>query len=55
MQVMGARMSMVCKRTLLFHLTPLWEGSKRVRSGGMRKVGVGGCVRTSKMVRPIVV
>ena len=30
------------------------EGSKRVRSGGMKVVGVGGCVRRFQIVRPIV-
>ena len=51
--VMGARMSVVCKRHLLFHLTPLWEGSRRVRSCDVRQVGVGGCVMISKMLRQI--
>ncbi len=52
-QVMGARMSVVCKRHLLFHLTPLCEESQRVRSCDVRQVGVGGCVMNSKMLRPI--
>ena len=54
LQVTGARASAVCKRILLFHLTPRWGGSRRVRSGGMKVVGVGGCVRRFEIVRPIV-
>ena len=52
MQVIGARASAVCKRILLFHLTPLCEERRRLRIVGVILVGVGECVRTSMMMRP---
>ena len=54
MLVIGARASAVCKRMLVSHLTPLCEGSRRVKIGGMSLAGVGGCVKSSTIVRPIV-
>ena len=53
-QVMGARMSVVCRRDLLFHLTPLFGGRRRVSSCVVRQVEAGECVVISKMLKQII-
>ena len=54
MPVIGARASAACKRMLVSHLTPLCEGNRRVKFGGISLAGVGGCVKSLTIVRLIV-